>query len=237
MKNGCFIKNIFMKEGDERIHAQFVRFGKGEYKGRALLSLMKTSKIKIKSSFEFANDFVILASGLAGKLKISGVILSKDNISNLLSKNNIKGNSETKKGGLFYENNINEQEVEGEVLAEIVGSSYYSLLDIEGEGINLKIKKKLPKPGKGENKADDKFCSLEADLKFWSIIKDYFFWDVDDCNKCKIEHSYEISEIIIPKEEKDPEKMRLNAKRKGKIKRKIIVGKEAEQIKEAELEV
>ena len=234
---GCFIKKIFEKKQDEAVHAQFVRFGKGIYESRAVLSLMKTSKIKVKSSFEFANDFVRLVAGLASKLKISGVALSKEDISDLMSKKNIKGNSETKKGGVFYENNIDEQEVDSEILVELAEKAYYLLLDVNDTGLNLKIKKKLPKPGKGENKIDDKFCSLEADLKYWAQIKDFFFWDIPECSKSRIEHSYEINEIIIPENEKDPEKIRLNAKRKGKLKRKIKIGKDQESLKECEFEV
>ena len=218
---GCFIKKIFEKKGEEA-HAQFVRFGKGVYESRAVLSLMKTSKVKVKSSSEFANDFVRLAAGL-GDFKFSGIVLSKIEL-------DLPGK---KKAGIYeYEFSGNSKQV-----LDIINKAYYLLLDVNDINLNLKIKKKLPKPGKGENKVDDKFCSLEADLKYWAQIKDFFFWDIPECCKCKISHEYEINEIVIPKNEKDFEKIRLNAKRKGKLRRKIIIGKEAEQVKECEFEV
>jgi len=93
------------------------------------------------------------------------------------------------------------------------------MLDAEGQGISLKMKKKLPKPGKsGEAKIDDKFCILEADLKYWLKIKDFFM--LPDCKKAKISHTYIIEEIVMPKGEKDFAKIREMAKRKGKLIRK-----------------
>lgn len=219
---GCFIKKIFLGKQDKTVHSQFVRFGKGEYKGRALLSLVKTSKVKIKSSFEFANDFVKLIASLAN-INFSGVILSKEEL-NLTGK---------KKSGIFnYEFSGNSKQV-----LDVIDKAYYLLLDGEAEGISLKIKKKLPKPGKREGKVDDGFCSLEADLKYWPAIKDYFFWDIPECSKCKIEHIYEITDLVLPQGEKDFEQIRILTKRKGKLKRKITIEKDQQSEKEVKLEV
>jgi len=239
---GCFIKKIFLNESDEKVHNQFVRFGKGDYLERAIISFTKVSKIKIKSSFEFANDFVKLVAGLVDILIIEGVILSKKDISEILSKYNIKGNSEAKKGGLFFKNNIEKQEINKEQLNELVDNSYFALLDIESKdrSIKLKTKKNLPKPGKsGEGKVNDKFCQLEADLKYWKEIKDYFFWDIGDYKKVKVSHEYIISELIYPKniEKNDFEKIRLLTKRKGVLKRNIEIDKSSKQVKECEFEV
>ena len=169
-----FIKKIFDREVDDLVHQQFIRFGKGEYKKRFQISLWKTKRIKIKTSFEFANDLVRLCS-VFGDCKISGIALSKRDISKIMSENNIKGCSETKKGGLYYQNNIEKQELEKEQLMELEKASYFTLLDLEGNGFKLKIKKKLPKPGKDEDKIDDKFCQLEADERFYSRVKEDFF--------------------------------------------------------------
>ncbi len=103
-----FIKKIVDGEIDEGVHLQFIRFGKGGYRGRFLLNFWKTKKIKLKTSFEFANDLVALCSRF-GKGKVSGIVLSKKDISDMMSQNNIEGNSEKKKGGLYYKNNISDQ--------------------------------------------------------------------------------------------------------------------------------
>jgi len=205
-----FIKRLFKGEKDDSVHRQFVRFGKGKYEQRALLNLQKGSKIKLSGSFEYANDFVKLVSEL-GDVKFSGKVLSKTEL-------DLPGK---KKAGIY------EYDFEGSSQDVKNLDVYNMLLDGEGEGISLKIKKKLPKPGKsGEGKVDDKFCKLEADLKYWPKIKEAFFWDIPDAKKIKASHCYIIEEIVLPPDEKDPEQMRLKAKRKGKIIRGCIVDKQ-----------
>ncbi|MEK6820446.1 MAG: hypothetical protein AABX71_01925 [Nanoarchaeota archaeon] len=205
----CFVKKIFQNKLDEQVHSQFVRFGKGVYGKRAVLSLHKTGKIKLRGSFEYANDFVLLVAELAD-VKFSGIIFSREKL-------NLEG--EKKKAGLFvYE----VSDLSGEKIREIEEKTYSMLLDGESSDISLKMKKKLPKPGKGgEGKVDDKFCILEADLKCWQKIRDAFFWDVPECKKIRVEHTYIITDLIFDKNEKDFELMRINARRKGKLVRKI----------------
>jgi hypothetical protein len=204
-----FIKKIWRDNGEEA-HYQFVRFSKGVFENRAILNLHKTSKIKLKGSFEWANDFVEFVSEL-GNVKFSGIILSREEL-------NLE-NEKRKKNIFQYE----VLDIENEKINEIKNKAYAMLLDGEGEGIILKIKKKLPKPGKGENKVDDKFCQLELDLKYWEKIKESFM--IPECKKCKTSHVFEINQIIIPEGEEDFEKARLSAKRKGKIIRKMEVDK------------
>ena len=219
----CFIKKIFQDNVDEQVHSQFVRFGKGTYMGRGILSIWKTSKVKLKGSFEYANDFVSLVLEL-GDVKFSGVLMSKEPLS--------LDNGKKKKGLFVYE----VSELNSSIIKELKDKVYVMLLDAEEEGIKLKIKKKLPKPGKsGEKKIDDKFCQLEADLKFYPQIKETFFWDIPEAKKIKASHTYEITGLKMPENEKDFEKIRLLTKRIGKIIRKLEVdGKEI--IKEKELE-
>ena len=227
-----FIKKIFEGEIDEAVHEQFVRFGKGRYGNRFIISLWKTKKIKIKTSFEFANDLVDLCSDF-GNSKVSGFVLSKTNLSDFMSENNIEGNSKSKRSGLYFQNDIDNQELTKEQIKKLSEVSYLMLLDLEGEGFSLKIKKKLPKPGKNEKKIDSKFCQLEIDEKFYSKVKDDLFWDVVDSKKININHTMTINEIIPPKDEKDFAKIRELAKRKGKIIRKITIdGNETETEKE-----
>ena len=211
-----FIKKIFDGKVDESVHLQFTRFGKGEYGGRFVVSFWKTKKIKVKTSFEFANDLVRLCSEF-GKCKVSGIVLSKNDISGIMSENNIEGDSKAKRSGLFYQNDIVSQELNGEQLKVLERESYFVLLDLEGEDFKLNIKKKLPKPGKSEKKIDGGFCKLEVDEKFYSKIKEDFFWDVPEGRKMNLAHKVIVNEIVMPKGEKDFAKIRELAKRKGKI--------------------
>ena len=200
-----FIKEIFQGKSSETGHRQFIRFGKGEYGGRALLSLRKTKNIKIRGSFEFANDFVFFVTNLGG-VSFSGDIWSKEEI---------EGLSGQKKAGKWI------YQVDGFTSSQVknlAGRVYYFLLNTEQEGIKLRIKSKLPKPGKAEDKVDDKFCQLELDEKYYKAVKDDFFWDLPEGKKIDIEHKFIINEIVFPKtNEKDFAKIREMAKRKGRI--------------------
>ena len=199
-----FIKKIFSGKTDISIHKQFIRFGKGEYRRRGLLNLWKTKNIKVKSSFEFVNDFVLFVASL-GEATFEGNIWSKEQIPGL---HGVK-----KEGKIVY----NVSNLKSSQIKEIAHLVHYSLLNADGNGIKLRIKSKLPKPGKSEGKIDDKFCQLELDEKYYRATKEDFFWDLPECKKANVEHTFVIRDIIIPKGETDYEKIREMAKRKGKI--------------------
>ncbi len=226
-----FIKKIFQGKSDETVHRQFVRFSKGQFDRRAVINVRRNSAIKITTSFELANDLVIFISSLAKWFKVQGILFNKEEIPNLKGK---------KKKGLFVYDIA--KEISGEELKNLASKSYHALLDcVSDMGIDLKIKKRLPKPGKkSKAKADEKFCQLNLDIKYWPQVQNEFLFDLPpETKKAHIEHSYIIKEIRIPKElekEKDFEKIRLGAKRVGKIIRKAVVDKK-EIIKEKEFAV
>ena len=200
----CFLKKVLGGKGDEDSHKYFIRFGKGIYKKRFVLSYSRGSKIKVRGSFEWANDFVNFVKE-RGDVKFSGKILMK---------NKVAGKEGRKKGGCFvYE--VSESKIEE------FENAYYYLLDANSGDIVLKIKKALPKPGKDSEKIDNKFCSLDLDTKYWSALKEAFFWDLGDCKKALIENELQISEIVMPSGIDDPAKVRELAGRKGKIIRRI----------------
>ena len=214
-----FLKRIFENNSFNEDKKYFLRFGKGNYERRFLISFDKSSKIKIRGSFEWANDFVKFVRENKN-VSFSGSVLMK---------NKVPGREGRKKGGSFL------YEINGETLEEFE-NAYYYLLNVNEEDIVLKIKKSLPKPGKEADKIDDKFCSLELDLKYWNAVKSAFFWDVGNGKKCKIEHAIKVDDVELPSDVSDPSKIRELAKRKGKIFRKIeLDGKEI--VKEYELEV
>ena len=201
-----FIKKILEGKNSPETHRYFIRFGKGNYNRRFLISVDRGKKIKIRASFELANDLVTLVNEIKD-VKFSGKVLMKDKI---------QGKEGKKKAGVFlYE--IEESKIEE------YENAYYYLLNVNDSEIELKIKKALPKPGKNEEKIDDKFCSLDLDLKFWPKVKEVFFWDVPECKKAVIEHDLIITDIKLPEGEKDPVKIRENALRKGKIVRRMKI--------------
>lgn len=207
-----FIKKITLKKVDSESKRYFLRFGKGGYKGRFTISLeIGTEKIKVRTSYEFANDLVKFVNELNDQLKFSGKILTREKIAGKIGR---------KKAGLIvYEvNDCNPSEYP---------NAYYYLLDALGSDVSLKIKKGLPKPGQDESKIDDRFCALDLNIKYLKQLKEAFFWDIQEGKKAIIEHEIFIEQIEMPKGENDPVKIRENAIRKGKLIRKInIDGKE-----------
>lgn len=202
----CFLKRVIEGKPDGESHRYFVRFGKGIYERRFLISYNKGKSIKIKGSFEWANDFVKFVNEIADA-NFSGKIMSKENLEGM------KG----RKKGSSYVYEVNEVKIEQ------YPGAYSYLLDTETNGIKLRIKKALPKPGKDAEKIDDAFCLMELDEKNWQKAKEVFFWDANEGKKCSIEHTLIVEQIEIPKNEKDPVKIRENAVRIGKIIRKIDV--------------
>lgn len=195
-----FLKRICDDKTDDESHRYFIRFGKGVYNRRFLLSYNKGKNIKIKASFELANYLVKFVKSIKS-VNFSGKVFTKEKINGLDGK---------KKAGVFV------YEVQNSKLSEFA-KVYYYLVDVEDPEITLKIKKALPKPGKDAEKIDDGFCVLTMDEKYWSKIKEGLFWDVPEGKKAIVEHTLQIDQIEIPEEEKDPVKMRENALRKGKI--------------------
>lgn len=210
----CFLKRVLNGGSDEESHRYFIRFGKGNYRRRFLMGVDKgKEKIKIKTSFELANDLAKFVNELDKNIKFSGKILMKENIT---------GKGGKKKGGVFL------YEVSGCSL-EDYPNAYSYLLDAENSDIVLKMKKSLPKPGKNEEKIDDKFCTLQLNLKYWDKVKEVFFWDVPEGKKISVQHDLIITTIEFPKGENDPVKIRELSRRVGKVER--IINADGNEVK------
>jgi len=211
-----FLKKVIEKNNAESAKRYFLRFGKGVYNQRFLISYTKGKNIKVRGSFEWANDFVRFVKENKD-LRFFGRVMSLEKIQGMNGK---------KKGASFV------YDVEESSLEEFQ-NPYFYLVNVNSNDIVLKIKKALPKPGKEADKIDDKFCALDIDVKYWPKFKEYFFWDVPEGKKVQIEHTLEVTEVEIPKDV-PTEEVREKSVRKGKIVRKITVdGKET--VKEYDL--
>src|SRR3989344_2087130 len=166
-----FIKKVCEGRGDENTHRYFLRFGKGKYNGRFISSMNIGTKVKVKASFELANDFVEIAKEIGVK-KFTGKVLSKIAVDGLDGR---------KKAGVFS------YDVQDSDLSEFK-NPYYYLVDCENTEIKIRIKKALPKPGKDAEKVDDGFCVMEIEPKYWPKAKEIFFWDTPDAKKVVVEH-------------------------------------------------
>ena len=216
-----FMNRLFIGKSDEHVHRQFVRFGKGLYDYRALINFARGKQNKVSGSFEYTNDFVLFLATILPTVQLSGVILSKDPITGF-------GPSAKKSG--IYQTEIN-KEVTSQQIRDILGKCYNILVDVSAPGVELKSKRKLPKPGKsGEGKVDNKFCVLVIDEKYVPKAMEFFFTYVSpNTKRVKTRYAIKVEDIIAPESEKDFEKVRLMAKRKGTITRISEVDKKEEK--------
>lgn len=213
-----FIKQLFTTGKGEDYHHKFVRFGKGKFE-KLLFTVTKTKKnIKVKSSFDFTNDFVkLIADNANEELYIKGKIIAAEDFEHKLQGLvNVKKYS--KRGKLYT------AEIEATLTPQGLRKLYemfrknYLLLNITSTDFKLKTGSSLPKPG-GELKPD--FCNATLPLN----MVEEFAWDIgEDFNKLEIKHIINVNEIIIPKDcLNDPARARLEAIRKGYITRVLNI--------------
>ncbi len=221
MKNT--IHKIFTDCVDEEVHTEFNKFSRGVFENRYLLEgKRQPEKWSIKASAEFANYFVRRGlEGASGKIKMTGAIISTLDLSK-----DIDFEISDTKGYMGIKQNLINSEIDAKKIITLMNKypKVFFALSFSSPGFELKIKAKAPKSGKPGSKGEEEpkadFCSLKTTNK--AIVEDLFF-DIKEFKELMIKHTLEIKEIELPKGEKDPVKMRENAKRKGIIKRLIIL--------------
>jgi len=229
-----FIKKVFDGDIDERVHLQFQKFSKGEFRNRALILAKKSKdKYSIITTAEFANEMVrIIAEKLGSeKTKVTGAIISTSDLKDKLDFKEIKQFQGVKKYMI-------DSEMSGEEIIELLDKfpKTFFALSFEVGGNKLKIKPKAPKSAKSKNK-DEKpkpdFCRLKTTD---SELGKSFVFEKPDFKEAEISHTFFIEEMVIPDElkgEKDFSKVREMAKRKGKIVREAVIdGQEMKSEKE-----
>ena len=217
-----FIKKLFENKTDESVHRQFERYSKGTFEDRALVEIDKRkNNLKIKTSFEFANEFVLfLASKIKDTAHVSGVIIT--NNKELKDKVKFEIADVTQFAGIKkfqISTDISKDDLL-DALKQFPNALFLLTFSTEYGELTTKQKSpKSPKPGSDkEAKAD--FCTFKTeDINFY---KEFLFDYNKDFSKAKIKHTLIIEELVIPKEYmNNPALARVNAKRKGKIKRII----------------
>lgn len=221
-----FIKNIIEGNVGEYEHEKLVRYGKGNYE-RAYMSLKKGKELKIKASFDYANDlFGTIAESIKESAEVKGKI-----IANYDFENEIDFLDSFSKRGKLYTGEI-DRELSAEQIRKIWEKFklHFLLLNVKSSKFKLKVGKSLPTPG-GKIKED--FCSATLPLQF----SEEFAFDLGDFKEAEIKHVFVIEEIIVPEEYKDDyEKIRKEGKKKGRLKRIMIVDG-AKKEREVEIEV
>jgi hypothetical protein len=224
------INKIFSKKFDEEVHSDFVKFSKGEFKDRYLVEGKKQKdRWSIKTSAEFANFLVRKClEGSKGKIKMTGAIICTMNLSK-----EVDLPIERVKQFMGIKQMIINGEVEGEKIISLMDKypRVFFALTFSTPNCDLKIKAKAPKSAKpasgGDKEPKAEFCSVKTGNR--AIIDDLFF-DNKDFKEIHIKHVIKINDIVLPKGESDPAKVRELAKRKGIIVRKITAdGKQSEK--------
>ncbi len=209
----CFLKKIAENKVDDLVHKKFVRYSRGEFE-KEELKIKFGSKIQMWAGYEYIDIFFQLAANIVeAEVSIKGIILAKNNIDNDLSGFGIKPSLVKKVKAL----------IKYQISAKLTPDEFrkfvnkfidnYLLLNLKSEDIEIKTKTALPKPGT----LTEKFVSMKLPKKYEAMIRDEFCFNSKD-SEVTVKHKYFITEIDIPKQyENDPEKARLEARRKGKL--------------------
>lgn len=213
-----FIKRIFEEKIDEFVHQQFQKFSKGEFKNRGLIRARRSGKEDIiNTSAEFANELVRIVAEKLGsrKTKVTGCIVSTRDLKGELDFKEVKQFQGVKR--YFIDGEISGNEIVA--LLKKYPQSFFAL-SFNAEDNELKIKPKAPKSSKTKNKDEEPkadFCKLKTKDK---KIAESFVFEKPDFKQAEINHTFLITDLIMPKGETDFAKIREMTKRKGRIIRK-----------------
>ncbi|MFH1788765.1 MAG: hypothetical protein ABH834_05255, partial [Candidatus Altiarchaeota archaeon] len=95
------------------------------------------------------------------------------------------------------------------------------LFDADSGKGKVRSKKKPPKPG---SRVDDNFATADFDSRVAGFLRDEFLFDVSgEFKDVSVSHRYVIEGIVPPDGVSDPARIRVEAKRKGRVDRTVTV--------------
>jgi hypothetical protein len=214
-----YIKQLLEGKPQEWVHLQFTRYGRGQFDGPAL-EVDVGKDIKFKGTVEFSTLMAELVASNGGDFKAEGAIFAKIDFREELTKAGIEFDDKSKPKQGFFVAQIS-GEFPGATIAQLCSKIPHAtvLLNLTGAKGKLKCKKKPPKPG---SEKELEFLSGSMDLSAMGRLKDEVFFGGGDFKKGKVENEIAISELLIPPGMGAAE-ARLNAKRKGKVVRKMTL--------------
>lgn len=221
-----YLEELIHGEGDkEHVHRRFIRYGRGEYPG-AVISIKKNRAVlKVAASEDYINSLgLILTKDAKEAFTVSGSVISREDVGEQLKSAGLDIKKTAKKKGVYAIQVTGT--LPGDSLHRLYSAleSAHMLLELKSGAISLKSKKSLPKPSGG---VDEKFCSatMPAD-KLPALLEEICSDPVKDgLDELTITHTYIIKELAIPEKYKnDYAAARVQAKRKGVMKRTINAG-------------
>lgn len=215
-----FIKKVYDRETDDSVHLQFQKFGRGEFRDRALIKAKHaTDKYRISTTAEFANGLVRAVAQKLGdeKVLVKGAIIST-------AKLDIEFKDKKQFQGV--KRYIIDSEMSGNEILDLLDKfpKAFFALSFESSDSKLKIKPKAQKSGKPKSKGEAKhkpnFCKLvTTDAK----IGQSFVFEKPDFKEAEISHDFIIDELVKPENETDYSRIRELSKRRGRIIRHAVI--------------
>ncbi|MBT3984740.1 hypothetical protein HOD38_01910 [archaeon] len=217
-----FIRKMCEGKHDEDVQQQMKRFSTGNFINKAIVEIKKGKKIKIKTTFEYANWFVkFLAEKGKGKYRVQGGVLSKIDLREELGVEVIS----YKQFMGVKKMEIN-ADLPKEKILELLNNypDALMLFTFENDYGKIKTKVKAPKSGKEKPDAEPKvnYCTFVTEDE--GFLEEFVFDFTQEFKAAKIKHTFAISNIEVPEEYKnDPKIARMKAIRHGKLIREIEV--------------
>ncbi len=235
-----FINKIFDGETDDKIHLQFQKFSRGEFKNKAMVVVKQQAKgrYSISTTAEYANNFVRFFAEKLGdnSAHVNGVIITTVKLDDELD-------FDDKKLAIGIRKYIFDREMTGNGILELCDKypNCFIGFSFKVGDSELKIKPKAPKSSRPSNKSKDKikvdFCKVKTnDLELVNNL--VFDEEAGGFKQVEISHDFIIDEIVVSDELKelagdDYAMIKEKAVRKGKIVRNLdIDGKEVVKEKE-----
>lgn len=217
-----FIEKLCSGRSDDLTHLQFEKYSRGVFTNKAIVQA-KNSKgnYSFSTTSEYANELIRACAEELGnsKANVQGVIISTKGLPPNIKHQGISQFMGVKKYSISGE-------FTGGDLISICDSvpRAFIALSFSTDKSELKIKPKAPKSAKPGNNSEDPikvdFCKLKT--RNPEFAKKLFF-DCLEFKNAEAKHDFDIRDIEIPKDEKDPLKMRERAVRKGVIIRKLTI--------------
>ena len=228
-----FLAGLILGQPDEKAHLIMTRYGRGAFDGPAASAEVSGKRLKISASYLYVPVLgQLIAERCGDDVDVRGIVQSKEDIAESLEEHRLEVLDVTKRGGFKFK-------VSGTLSPGELSALYEDLWDsailakLKTRGHSLSPGSSVPKPNKFSDKS---FCKVtlpsssdNRDAAFEALIpgeSPVSFESLD------VTHLFRVDDLVVPAglQGKPPIQVRLAARRKGIICRKLVVdGAETEK--------